>query len=177
LDAVVRPTDPTLFSCPFVIMSDAGTVGFSDTEVQRMREYLLKGGFLWADDFWGDRAWVQFASEIGRVLPGYAIVEMTPEHPLFQAYYTVKRVPQVPSIQHALAFRGTNRTWEREDAKEVDYRAIKDDKGRIMVMICHNTDTGDGWEREGEDEYYVREFSEKKAYPLGINIIYWAMTH
>ena len=60
--AVVRPTDPTLFSCPFVIMSDAGTVGFSDTEVARMREYLLKGGFLWADDFWGDRAWIQFAS-------------------------------------------------------------------------------------------------------------------
>jgi hypothetical protein len=67
--------------------------------------------------------------------------------------------------------------WERADAKEVHYKAIFDDKNRIMVMICHNTDLGDGWEREGESEYYFHEFSEKKAYPLGINIIFYAMTH
>ena len=77
----------------------------------------------------------------------------------------------------AQRYRGTGITWEREDAKEPHYRAIFDDKGRMVVMICHNTDNGDGWEREGEDEWYFREFSEKKAYPLGINIIFYAMTH
>src|SRR5687767_5927884 len=98
--AVVRPMDETLFSCPFVIMSDGGTMGLSEPEVEALRAYLLKGGFLWADDFWGERAWTHFVSQINRVLPEYTITEMTPEHPLFQAYYTVKRVPQVPSIQH-----------------------------------------------------------------------------
>ena len=52
-----------------------------------------------------------------------------------------------------------------------------DDDGRLMAVICHNTDLGDGWEREGEDRWYFREFSEKKAYPLGINIVFYAMTH
>ena len=73
--------------------------------------------------------------------------------------------------------KGTNITWERWDAKEPHYRALYDDKGRIMVLVCQNTDLGDGWEREGEDEWYFREFSEKKAYPMGINIIFYAMTH
>jgi hypothetical protein len=68
-------------------------------------------------------------------------------------------------------------TWERPDAQEPHYRAILDDQQQIIVMICHNTDLGDGWEREGEDEWYFREFSEKKAYPLGINIVTYAMTH
>ena len=66
---------------------------------------------------------------------------------------------------------------KRHDSKEPHYKAIFDDKGRMMVIICHNTDLGDGWEREGENEYYFKEFSEKKAYPLGINIIFYAMTH
>ena len=85
--------------------------------------------------------------------------------------------PQLPSIHHAQALRGTGVTWERDDARQPHYRAIYDDKGRIMVMICHNTDLGDGWEREGEDEWYFKEFAEKKSYPMGINIVFWAMTH
>jgi len=68
-------------------------------------------------------------------------------------------------------------TWERPDAVDCHIRGIYDDKGRLCVVICHNTDNGDGWEREGENEYYFREFSEKRAYPLGINIIFHAMTH
>ena len=70
-------------------------------------------------------------------------------------------------------------TWEPRDSDTSvpHYRAIFDDDERMMVIICHNTDLGDGWEREGEDEWYFREFSEKKAYPLGINIVVYAMTH
>jgi hypothetical protein len=74
----------------------------------------------------------------------------------------------------------TGVTWERadgEECREVHFKAIYDDKGRIMVIICHNTDLGDGWEREGEYKYYFKEFSEKIAYPLGINIVFYAMTH
>ena len=89
----------------------------------------------------------------------------------------MKETPQIPSIGHALNGRYYGRTWEREDAREVHYKAIYDDKGRMMAIICHNTDLGDGWEREGENEWYFHEFSETKAYPLGINIVFYAMTH
>jgi hypothetical protein len=68
-------------------------------------------------------------------------------------------------------------TWERPDAKEVHHRAIFDDQHRMMVIATHNTDNGDGWEREGESDYYFHNFSEKIAYPLGINILFYAMTH
>jgi hypothetical protein len=70
-----------------------------------------------------------------------------------------------------------HRTWERSDAMEVHHRAIFDDKGRMMVIATHNTDNGDGWEWEGDNHYYFEHFSEKIAYPLGINIIFYAMTH
>jgi hypothetical protein len=173
--AVVRPSDPILFSCPFVIMSDAGTVGFSDTEVERLREYLLKGGFLWADDFWGERAWAQFAGQIQRVLPEYGIVEMTPEHPLFTAYYTVKRVPQVPSIQHWR--RSGGETSERgPESAQPHMRGIFDERGRLLVLMTHNTDISDGWEREGEDDEFFYSFSPE-AYAVGLNVAIWAMTH
>ena len=87
---------------------------------------------------------------------------------------------QVPNVRDGEWSKTTHITWERNhvgNTRDVHFRAIFDDKGRIMVMICHNTDNGDGWEREGEYEYYFHEFSEKKAYPLGINIVFYAMTH
>jgi len=109
------------------------------------------------------------------------------------ATFDLKSKPQVPGLPHIInpstglpwKPEGTEDTWEPRheyrygvpESKEPHYRAILDDKGRIMVMICHNTDLGDGWEREGEYEYYFREYSEKKAFPIGINIIFYAMTH
>lgn len=173
--AVVRPSDPTLFSCPFVIMSDAGTVGFDDTEVGRMREYLLKGGFLWADDFWGERAWAQFAAQVQRIIPEYRIVDIAPDHPLFAAYYTVKRVPQVPSIQHWR--RSGGQTSERGgESAQTHMRGIFDDEGRLLVLMTHNTDISDGWEREGEDDEFFYLFSPE-AYAVGLNVAIWTMTH
>jgi hypothetical protein len=91
----------------------------------------------------------------------------------------LKEKPQVPGIDWGIQSEFTGITYERHGpgCEEVHYRAIFDDRERIMVMLCHNTDLGDGWEREGESEYYFREFSEKRAYPLGINIVFYAMTH
>jgi hypothetical protein len=71
-------------------------------------------------------------------------------------------------------------TYEVHDGEpcvDVHIRAILDDHKRIMVVACHNTDNGDGWEREGEEDYFFHRFSEKIAYPLAINIIFYAMTH
>jgi hypothetical protein len=176
---ILELTDDELFDYPFIYIIEPGRLRFSEEERACLRRYLLNGGFLMVDDFWGVDEGENWYEELAQVLPEpqYQPVPLTIEHKIFHCVYDLKEMPQIPSIQHALAYRGTNRTWERDDASEVDYRAVYDDKGRMMVIVCHNTDTGDGWEREGEDEYYFREFSEKKAYPLGINIIYWAMTH
>jgi hypothetical protein len=170
-------TEKELFSYPFIYIVEPGRLTFTEQEVPILRKYLFNGGFLMFDDFWGEREWRNFYQEIKRVFPEREPVDLPLDHPIFHCVFDLKSKPQVPGLPHALKNQGTNITWEREDAKEVHYRAIFDDKGRIMVMICHNTDLGDGWEREGQNEYYFREFSEKKAFPIGINIIFYAMTH
>lgn len=171
---VLELTDPELFDYPWIYMLEPGRLVFSDDEVDCLRRYLLNGGFLMVDDFWGEDEWDNFYYEIKRVFPNREPVELPLSHPIFHAVFDLKERPQIPSIGYAVNY---GVTYEREDAKEVHYKALYDDKGRMMAIICHNTDLGDGWEREGENEYYFREFSEKKAYPLGINIVFYAMTH
>ena len=107
-----------------------------------------------------------------KVFPDRQIVEIDNPDAIFHTIYDLSDRYQVPGAQYLRS----GQTYE-QDGYDPHWRGIYDDKGRIMVMICHNTDLGDGWEREGENEYYFREFSEKKAFPLGINIIYYAMTH
>lgn len=174
---VLELTDPKLFDYPFIYIVEPGRLVFSAEEVKILRRYLLNGGFLMVDDFWGEDEWYNFYREIKRVFPNREPRELKLSHPIFHAVFDLKEKPQIPSIGVALQGRSHGITWEREDARVPHYKAIYDDKGRIMSIICHNTDLGDGWEREGEDEWYFREFSEKKAYPLGINIVFYAMTH
>lgn len=171
-------TDPELFNYPFLYMVEPGWLEFEDAEVKALRRYLLNGGFMMVDDFWGEDEYQRFYDQIKRVFPDLEPVDLPLEHPIFHCVFDLKEKPQLPSMHHVQRYRGTPyESYEREDAAQVNYRAIFDDKGRMMVMICHNTDLGDGWEREGEDEYYFREYAEKKAYPMGINIVFYAMTH
>jgi len=174
---ILQLTDKSLTDYPFIYIIEPGDLYFSEEEVKALRQYLLNGGFLMVDDFWGEREWANFHHEMKRVFPEREPVELPLDHPVFNCVFKLNEKPQVPSIGHVQMARNYGVTWERPDAREVHYKGIFDDKGRMMVMICHNTDLGDGWEREGEDPYYFREFSEKKAYPLGINIIFYAMTH
>ena len=88
---VVRLTDDALFRCPFTMATDVGTLEFSEEEVSRLREYLLKGGFLWVDDFWGSAAWAQWSAQIRRVLPEFPIEDVPPDHPLMHALYPITR--------------------------------------------------------------------------------------
>jgi hypothetical protein len=129
------------------------------------------------DDFWGEAQWLNMYGQLKRVLPEREPVELPLEHPIFHCVFDLKEKPQIPNIGRGTMSQYDGVTWETYDSKEPHYKGIFDDKGRVMVIICHNTDLGDGWDREGENEYYFREFSEKKAYPLGINIIFYAMTH
>ncbi|MXX34818.1 MAG: DUF4159 domain-containing protein [Gemmatimonadetes bacterium] len=174
--AVVTASDNGLYACPFLFASDVGTARFSELEVVRLRDYLLKGGFFWADDFWGDYAWSNWAIEMERVLPGYAIREIPMDHPIFHTLYSVDSIPQIPSIQYWRE-SGRSGTSERGSGSAI-YRmyGIEDDSGRLMVIMTHNTDIADGWEREGEEDEFFYRFSPN-AYAIGFNVIMYFMTH
>jgi hypothetical protein len=174
---VVRLTDPLLFRCPMLFMEDVGTIQFSDEEVESLRAYLLKGGFLTVDDFWGTQAWEQWASEIARVLPPsqYPIIDIPNDHAIMHTLYDVKNVEQVSSIQFWTRSGGS--VSERgSDSPYPNHRGIVDEKGRLMVVMTHNTDIPDTWEREGESQEYFERFSPA-GYAIGVNTVLYGMTH
>jgi hypothetical protein len=177
---VLEITDQELFKHPWCFMIEPGRLRFSEEEVTTLRKYLLSGGFMMVDDFWGEAEWENFYTEIKRVFPNREPKELSMKHPIFHTVFDIKlkkNEMQVPNVRTGTYSQGNGVTWEREDARDVHFKGIFDDKNRMMVFIGHNTDNGDGWEREGENHYYFKEFSEKKAYPLGINVIFYAMTH
>jgi hypothetical protein len=169
-------TPEALAQYPFVYMIEPGQLHLSDNEVIALRNYLLNGGFMMVDDFWGQEEWNNFYVEMKRVFPEREPVDLPIEHPIFHCVFDLKDKPQMPSIH---AFQATGRAFElREDNTEgANYRAFFDEKGRMMVIACHNTDLGDGWEREGEDPTYFERYAEKMAYPMAINILFYAMTN
>lgn len=176
---VVRLTDEALFNCPFLFMEDAGTARFSDAEVDRLHDYLVKGGFLLVADYHGYWARQQFDDQIGRALPSsrFRTIDITPpsDHPLWRTMFPVKQLQQNASIQ---TWRRSGDTIERwnDEAAPPTARAILDEQGRIVVLMVHNTDLPDPWEREGEDKDYFYRFSPD-AYAAGINILLYAMSH
>ncbi len=176
---IVNITDPDLHEFPWTYMAEPGAMSLNEQEVTGLRKYLLNGGFLMIDDFWGESAWRNVEQEFKRVFPEYRFVDLTLDHPLYSCVFSIKAKGQVPNIRTGHESQYTGVTWENHDGdcRTVHHRAIFDEKGRLLVLATHNTDNGDGWEREGESAYYFANFSEKIAYPLGINIIFYVMTH
>ncbi len=185
---ILRLTDKDLFRYPFIYMSEPGALLLRDEEVPILRKYLLNGGFLMADDFWGEWQWETFAAQMKRVFPERDFAELPMSHPIFHSVFDLdveKNKLQVPNSRTGEYSQFTGITYEQhprrdgsvEDCIDMHVRALSDDKGRIMILATHNTDNGDGWEREGENDFFFHEFSEKRAFPLGINIIFYAMTH
>jgi hypothetical protein len=173
---VMSLTDPLLFDCPWAMMTEVGSVYFSPQEAARLREYVQKGGFIWADDFWGSYAWDHWVSELRKALPAneYPIFELPKDHPLFKAQFQITRVPQIASINF---WAGTGSTSERyQDSAVPHAMAIADKKGRLLVLMTHNTDFGDSWEREGDDPNYFYNFSVE-GYGFGINVLLYALSH
>jgi hypothetical protein len=175
---VVRLTDDALFDCPFTIASDVGTIGLRPNEAQRLRTYLLKGGFLWVDDFWGDAAWDQWSRELAKVLPSpeFTIEDVPLTDPIFQSQFSVSHVPQITNIGFWRRTAGRETSERGEESRVVHFRGVRDSRGRLMVVMTHNTDVADSWEREGEDPAFFFQFSPD-GYALGINVLLHAMTH
>lgn len=174
---LIQLTDPELFDCPFTMMTEVGAAYFNQSEADNLRLYLEKGGFLWADDFWGDYAWDWWEAQLRKALPAdeYPIVDLTPEHPLYHAQFEIKETPQITNI--GFFTRTGGQTSERgEESAKVHTRAVFDKQGRMMVLMTHNSDFGDAFEREGDDpEYFYRQ--SVPGYGFGINVLLYALTH
>ena len=174
---LVRPTSDELFQCPFVIMAAPGSALFNEEEAARLREYVLKGGFLWADDFWGSYSWDWWNDQLQRVLPPaeYPVVTLDSSHPLFSTNVKLTKTPQIPSINFWAGSGG--QTSERgPDSAVAESKAVLDGHGRIMVLMTHNTDLGDSFEREGDDPRYFTAMSVP-GYAYGINALLYVLTH
>lgn len=180
---VLDLTDKELCNYPFIYMVEPGRLLLKNEEVPILRKYLLNGGVLMADDFWGQVQWAGFQREIKRVLPEREFVELPMDHPLFHCVFDLKGPKnslQIPNVGQGVRSQHDGITWEYHDGEEcteVHVRAIFDDNNHILVLATHNTDNGDGWEREGENEYFFHNFSENRAFPLAINIFFYLMTH
>jgi len=175
---VIEVLDEALLDYPFAVMSGVPAIEMDDAEAAALRRYLANGGFILVDDFWSERNYEHFYDEVvKRVCPGREPVELPLTHAIFHCVYDLKEKPQIPNVGFAGSNKNTGITSEADDRGPAHYRAVFDEKGRMMMLMCHNTDLGDGWEEEATDPWFFKEFSEKKAYPMGINIIFYVMTH
>ncbi len=164
---------------PFVYMAGSGSVVFTEEEAADLGKYLLNGGFLMADDFWGDDQWAHLRGQMAQVLPHREPVELALTNRIFHTVYDFKQQPQIPSVG---AYWQTGQSFDPgfpyyEKSSEPHYYAIYDDKQHMVALLCHNNHYGDGWEHEGHDESYFDKFSEPMGYPMFINILVYTMSH
>ena len=183
---VLKLSDPDLHNHPFLFMEHPGYMYLRENEVLGLRKYLLAGGVLAVIDFWNTREWNGFARQMELVLPGRQWTELTMEHPIFNCVFQIKgpmQRLQVPTMQFWNRRHNPDNPSEPiqinrgEGSETMSVRALFDDKGHLMVIAFHNSDISDGWEREGENQDYFEVFSERISYPLGVNLIFYLMTH
>lgn len=184
---VVKLTDPELFDHPLIYMEHAGYMLLAEDEVTALRAYLERGGVLFVNDFWSEREWKGFSGQIERVLPGRSWTGLDADHPLFHCVFNLQgpmhrlRVPTMQfwneDFDAADPLSPPHRIHRGEGSEQMSVRVLRDNTERIMVLAIHNSDVSDGWEREAESDHYFNRFSEKIAYPLAVNIIFYLMTH
>ena len=168
----VRITDESLFEYPYVYAVEVGYMNLGQAEAQRLREYLLRGGFLHADDFWGLDEFQNFQLQMRKVFPDRVMEELPLDHEVFHTFFDLTSVMQIPNVTNAC--RG-GRTWEDPSDTKPRILGIKDDKGRVMVVITYNSDLGDAW--EWMDEPCYPALYSGQSYRMGLNFIIYAMSH
>jgi hypothetical protein len=170
IEQVVDANSNEMFDWPWIYVEDGGWWTISEEQAARMREYLLKGGFMMIDDSHGDYEWDNFMRGMLMIFPNRAVEDLKDADEIFHIMYDLDERFQIP---------GTRFIWGgrpyTEDSRVPQWRAIRDDSGRIMVAICHNSDVGDAWEWADSPKYPERDAS--LAYRIGINYILYGMTH
>jgi hypothetical protein len=169
-ETYVHPADPRLFEFPFLYVVEAGHWDLTESEVEGIREYLLRGGFIMFDDFHGSEEWEFFMRGMRRIFPARPVEDLESSSEVFHVLFDMERREQIPGLQ--MIYSG--RPYER-DGFVPHWRGIRDDDGRLMVLINHNMDLGDAWEHADWPEYPERFTA--MSYRLAINYIVYAMTH
>ncbi len=164
-------TDDRLFQYPFLWLQQPAAGGWNPTrqESQKLREYLLRGGFLMVDDFHGEYEWEYFEAVMKRVFPEKQFVDVPASDPIMHIFFDIDQTVPIPGDRH-LRFGGPPQMQGPSH-----WRALYDDRGRVIVMANHNMDIGDGWEHADDPEYPLPY--TKAAYELGVNYVIYAMTH
>jgi hypothetical protein len=172
-----RLTDDKLFEHPWIYATQAGWWGLSDAECNRLRDYLLRGGFLVVDDFWGPEQWEVFRHTMQRVLPNHPISDIAETDSVMHVLYdiTEKDLTFIPGTRHLRIGPGGNVVVYQPEGTHPAWRAIYDDKGRMVVAVNFNTDVGDAWEYADAPEY--PEQMTALAYRYGINYLIYSMSH
>jgi len=168
-------SDDRIYDYPFMFLQQPSQGNWHPTkeEAARLREYLIRGGFLLVDDFHGEYEWAVFQQTMEQVLPGRSIIEIPDDDPMMHVFYDLGDRLQIPGLRHLRMGRGGGIVVRMEG--EAHWRGIYDDHGRLMVGINHNMDMGDAWEH-ADTPYYPAEMTGQ-AYRLGINYVIYAMTH
>lgn len=159
-----------VYNWPWLYAVEVGYWNLTDSQCAKLRDYLLRGGFFMCDDFHGTGEWEQFMSSMRRVFPDRQIVDIDSKDPIFHTVYDLDHRYQVPGAQ----FLETGRLYEHNGV-DPEWRAIYDDKGRIMVAACHNMDLGDSWEH-ADNPLYPEKFSAL-GFRIGVDYVVYAMTH
>ena len=166
----VRLHDPALRRFPFLYALEVGYMSLSEPEIEGLRDYLKAGGFLVIDDFWGSQEWAQFEYQMSLVFPNNPIIDLDLDHPVFNTFYDIDEILQVPAYRRYWS----GRTSERDGY--VPYvKGIEDHDGRLMVIINWNTDLGDAWEWAEQPDYPLQYSTF--AFQMGVNMIVYAMSH
>jgi hypothetical protein len=168
----VRITDDNLFKYPYVYAVEVGNMNLSMPEAERLREYFLRGGFMHADDFWGLYELQSFVVQMRKVFPDRAMEELPLGHEIFHTFFDIDQVMQIPNINNGC---NGGRTWEDRSDTVPRIFGIKDDSGRVMVVVTYNSDLGDAW--DWMDEPCYPELYSGQAYRMGLNFIVYAMSH
>ena len=167
---VVRLTDEALYDHPWLYATQVGYWDLSDAEVAGLREYLLRGGFLMADDYWGEGERQVFDETMRRVFPDRPIVDIPANDPVLHVVFSIDEFTQIPGLRHLGRFGGG-----LSGLPAPRWRGIYDDQGRLMVGMNFNQDVGDSWEEANNPAY--PEPMTALGYRFGINYITYAMTH
>ena len=164
-----------VFNWPWLYAVEVGYWDLTDTQAEKLREYLLRGGFLMVDDFHGSTEWQIFVESMQRVFPDRPIVDIPPDDSIFHALYDIEDFTQIPGYQFMFSGRTDESHWGTRDGWPAHWRGIYDDEGRLMVAICHNMDLGDAVEHSDTPAY--PEPYSARAMRTFINYIIYAMSH
>ncbi len=159
-----------VFDYPWLYAVEVGGWHLDNDEARRLRQYLLRGGFLMVDDFHGSLEWSGFMATLSRVFPDRPVRDIPDSDAAFHVFYDLDQRTQIPGIMPLRS----GRTWE-QDGYEPHWRGVYDDDGRLMLAINFNMDMGDAWEHADWPEY--PEPLTALAYRFGINYLLYAMTH